>query len=72
MSGAETAENNDSHKRPLLEAQIEESFQFFLSLKKCDFRFKDMKKTESPKMTSKGLYELLIRSYERFMYFRQN
>ena len=37
--------------------------------KKTDFRFKNMKKTESPKMTSKVLYELLIRSYERFKYF---
>ena len=27
------------------------------------------KKAESPKMTSKVLYELLIRSYERFKYF---
>ena len=39
--------------------------------KKCDFRFKNIKKTESPKMTSKVLYELLIRSYERFKYFWQ-
>ena len=30
-----------------------------------------MKKTKSPKITLKVLYELLIRSYERFMYFRQ-
>ena len=45
-------------------------FDFFF-LKKCDFRFKNMKKTESPKMTSKVLYELLIRSYERFKYFSQ-
>ena len=37
--------------------------------KKSDFTFKSMKKTESPKMTSKVLYELLIRSYERFKYF---
>ena len=35
------------------------------------FRFKNMKKTESLKMTSKVLYELLIRSYERFKYFSQ-
>ena len=34
-----------------------------------DFRLKNMKKTESPKMTTKVVYELLIRSYERFMYF---
>ena len=37
--------------------------------KKCDFRSKNIKKTESPKMTSKVLYELLIKSYERFKYF---
>ena len=30
-----------------------------------------MKKTESPKMTSKFLYEIIIRSYERFTYFSQ-
>ena len=30
-----------------------------------------MKKIESPNMTSKVVYELLIRSYERFMYFSQ-
>ena len=40
-------------------------------LKKGDLTFKNMKKTESPKMTSKVLYELLIRSYERFKYFSQ-
>ena len=39
--------------------------------KKWDFRFKNIKKTESPKMTSKVLYELLIRSYERFKDFSQ-
>ena len=33
--------------------------------KKCDFRFRNIKKTESPKMTTKVLYELLIRSSER-------
>ena len=32
--------------------------------KKRDFRTKNMKKTESPKMTSKVVYELLIMSYE--------
>ena len=32
-------------------------------------KVKNMKKTESPKMTSKVVYGLLIRSYERFMYF---
>ena len=37
--------------------------------KKRDFRTKNMKKTKSPKMTSKVLCELLIRSYERFKYF---
>ena len=37
--------------------------------KKTDFRYKNIKKTESPKMTSKLLYELLIRSWERFEYF---
>ena len=30
-----------------------------------------MKKIESPKMTSKVLYELLTRSYEQFKYFLQ-
>ena len=30
-----------------------------------------MKKSESTKMTSKVLYELLIRSYEQFKYFSQ-
>ena len=30
-----------------------------------------MKKTESPKMTSKSLNEVIIRSYERFTYFSQ-
>ena len=39
--------------------------------KKRDFRFKNMKEIESPKMTSKVVYELSIRSYERFMYFSQ-
>ena len=39
---------------------------FFL---KIDFKAKNMKKTESPKISSKFLYELLIRSYERFKYF---
>ena len=36
-----------------------------------DFKAKNMKKTESPKITSKVHYELLIRSYERFKYFSQ-
>ena len=37
--------------------------------KKSDFRFKNIKKTESPKMISKVLCELLIRSYEQFYVF---
>ena len=36
-----------------------------------DFRLQSMKKIESPKMTSKVLYGLLIRSYEQFKYFSQ-
>ena len=39
--------------------------------KKDDFMFRNMKKTESPKMTSKILYELWIKSYEQFKYFSQ-
>ena len=66
-TGRKSAKNNDGQETPLLEAQIERSFQSFLS-KKCDFRFKNMK---NPNMTSKVLYELLIRSYERFKYFSQ-
>ena len=49
-----SAKINDGQKRPLLEAQIEKFFQFFFS-KKCDFMFKNMKKTESSKMVSKRL-----------------
>ena len=37
--------------------------------KKSDFSSKNIKKTESPKITSKVLHELLIRSYEGFKYF---
>ena len=40
-------------------------------MKKRDYRFKNMKKTESPKITLKVVYELLITSYERFQYFSQ-
>ena len=36
-----------------------------------NFSFKNMKKTESPKMISKVPYELSIRSYERYKYFSQ-
>ena len=36
--------------------------------KKSDFRFKNMEKNESPKMTSKVVYGVLIRSDERFMF----
>ena len=42
---------NEGNKWPL-EAQIEESFQFFFS-KKCDFSLKNMKKTERPKWPQK-------------------
>ena len=38
-------------------------------VEKTDFRSKNIKKTESLKMTSKFLYKLLIRSYARFKYF---
>jgi len=37
--------------------------------KQMNFRFKNMKKTGNPKMTSKVVYELIKRSYERFKYF---
>ena len=40
-------------------------------MKNRDFGFKNMKQVESPKITSKVLYELLIRSYERFKDFAQ-
>ena len=50
-----SASKNDGHKKPLLEAQIEESFQKNILSKKNDFRLKNMKKTESPKMVSKRL-----------------
>ena len=52
---AEISLKNDGHKRPLLEAQIEESFQKKKLSKKRDFMLKNMKKTESPKMVSKRL-----------------
>ena len=32
-----SAKNNDGYKRPLLESQIEESFQTFFFSKKCGF-----------------------------------
>ena len=35
-------------------------------------KVQNMKKTECAKMTAKALYELLIRSNERFMYFSKN
>ena len=38
---------------------------------KFDYSFKNIKNIESLKMTSKVLYELLIRSFERFKYFSQ-
>ena len=68
MPGRKWAKNNDGHKRPLLELQIEESFQTFF-LKKCDFSSKKLNKTENPKITSKVLNDLLIRSYEQFKWF---
>ena len=39
--------------------------------KKSDFSFQNMNKTESPKMTSKVVKELLKRSYEWLKYFSQ-
>ena len=68
---ARTAKNNDDHKWPLLEEQIEESFQNTNLSKISDFRFTNMKRTKSPKVTTKVLYELLKRSHERFEYFWQ-
>ena len=62
-----TAKNYDGHKKPIDGAQIEENFQ--RNGQKSYFRFQKMKRTESPKLTSKFLYELLIRSYARFKYF---
>ena len=41
-------------KRPLLEVQIEKSFQFFF-FKKMRFYVQKYEKTESPKMVSKRL-----------------
>ena len=38
---------------------------------KHDFRCKNIKKTEVPKMTSKVVYELLLRSYEHLKFFRK-
>ena len=40
-------------------------------IKKCDFTSKNIKNSESPKMTSKVLYELLLTSYEQFLIFSQ-
>ena len=37
--------------------------------KKCDFRCKNMKNTESPKMALKSLWGFLIKSYEQFKFF---
>ena len=53
--GRKSALKNDGLKRPLLEALIEESLQKNKLSKKTDFRTKNMKKTESPKMVSKRL-----------------
>ena len=55
-------------QRPLLEAQIEESFQKSFYWKKMILG-KKYKKTESPKIISKVVKELLIRNYVRFIYF---
>ena len=38
---------------------------------KCNFTSKNIKNSESPKMTSKVLYELLLTSYEQFLIFSQ-
>ena len=38
---------------------------------KHDFRCKNIKKTEVPKMTAKVVYELLLSSYEHFKLFRK-
>ena len=48
--------------------KLRKVFNFFFS-KKCDLRFKNMKKTEIPKMVSKRLKLHYLRSYERFTYF---
>ena len=37
--------------------------------KNIDFRLINLKNTENPKLTSKVVKELLIRSYDRFMHF---
>ena len=41
------------------------------NVEKNDFMMKNMKKSESPKVISKVIYELLITSYGRFKYFLQ-
>ena len=46
--------------------KLRKVFNFFFS-KKCDLRFKNMKKTEIPKMVSKRLWHHL-RNYERLTY----
>ena len=42
----------------------------FFTKKKHNFSRKKVKKTEVPKMTSKVVYELLLRSYGQFKFFR--
>ena len=43
----------------------------FFTKKKHNFSRKKIKKTEVPKMTSKVVYELLLRSYGHFKFFRK-
>ena len=42
----------------------------FCVCKKHDFLSKNIKNTRTQKMTSKALYELLLRSYEQFEFLR--
>ena len=61
---------NDDHKRPLTEAQIEEISK--INVVKNGILGSKRQKTESPKINSKVLYELLVRSYEQFKFFFRN
>merc|ERR1712115_363687 len=54
ISGAEICLKNDGHKRPLLEAQIEESFQKKIYRKKKDFMITNMKKLKDQKWCQNG------------------
>ena len=50
-----TVKNNDNQKRPLTMAQILEYFETKF-IKKCDFMFENMEKTESTKLTLEVFY----------------